>query len=340
VTGAQQVDCTTSKTFPYTHESYSIEVIAVTKIREHTKVTMLSMQGGQTNINGERSVYAVTGATGRLGRLVVNALLRTVPATEIIALVRTPAKASDLAAEGVIIREADYTRPETLGPALFGVDKLLLIASSDLGNRVPQHKAVIDAAKAAEVELIAYTSVLRADTSQLAVADEHRQTEALLKTSGVSFVLLRNGWYTENYTFSIQAVLKNGAILGSTGKGRISSAARADYAEAAAAVLSAREDQSGGIYELAGDDAFTMSELAAEISRQSGTGVVYRDLPEDEYRAALVAGGLPELYAKSFARSSAVASRGALFEDGHQLSKLIGRATTSWKDTVAAALKS
>jgi NAD(P)H dehydrogenase (quinone) len=290
-------------------------------------------------MNGERSLRAVTGATGRLGRLVITALLRTLPAAQIAALVRTPAKASDLAAKGVVIREADYDRPETLGPALSGVDTLLLIASSNLGVRVPEHKAVIDAAKAAGVKLIAYTSVLRADSSPLAVAEEHRQTEALLKASGVPFVLLRNGWYTENYTFSIPMVLKHGAILGSSGEGRISSAARHDYAEAAATVIAAQENQAGRIYELAGDEAFTMAELAAEISRQSGTDVVYRDLPEAEYKAALVSAGLPDFYAASFARSSAVASRGALFDDSHQLSKLIGRPTTPFKETIATALK-
>lgn len=216
------------------------------------------------------SVYAVTGATGRLGQLVITALLKTVPAAQIVALARTPAKAAELAAKGVVIREADYDRPETLAPALSGVEKLLLISGNQLGVRVPQHKAVIDAAKAAKVRLIAYTSVLRADTSQLAVADEHRQTQALLKASGVPFVLLRNGWYTENYTFSLPMVLKQGEILGSSGEGRISSAARADYAEAAAAVLTAGEGQAGRIYELAGDEAFTMKELVAEISRQSG----------------------------------------------------------------------
>jgi NAD(P)H dehydrogenase (quinone) len=284
-------------------------------------------------------MYAITGATGHLGRLVITALLRTVPTAETAALVRTPEKASDLAAQGVVIREADYNRPETLGPALFGVDKLLLISGNEVGRRVPQHKAVIDAAKAAGVTLIAYTSVLRADTSPLGVAEEHRQTEALLKASGVPFVLLRNGWYIENYTASIPTALQQGAILGSTGEGRIAAATRADYAEAAAATLTAQGDQAGRIYELAGDDAFTMAEFAAELSRQSGKDVVYRDLPEAEYMAALVGGGLPDAFAALLARSSAVAGGGALFDDSHQLSRLIGRPTTPLKDAIAAALK-
>jgi NAD(P)H dehydrogenase (quinone) len=298
-----------------------------------------SNQDSETNLSGERSMYGITGATGRLGQLVLSALLRTLPPDQISALVRTPLKASDLEARGVAVREADYNRPETLGPALAGVDKLLLIASSDLGRRVPQHQSVVDAAKAAGVKLIFYTSVLRADTSRLAVAEEHRQTEALVRASGVPFVFLRNGWYTENYTFALPAVLKQGAILGSTGGGLISSASRADYAEAAAAVLATEEDQVGRIYELAGDQAFTMAELAAEISRQSGTTIAYRDLPEAEFKAALLGAGLPDLYATSFARSSAVARHGELFDDGHQLSKLIGRPTTSLKDTITTALR-
>ena len=284
-------------------------------------------------------MYAITGATGRLGQLVITALLRTVPAAETAALVRTPAKASDFAAKGVVIREADYSRPETLGPAMSGIDKLLLISGNEVGRRVPQHKAVIDAAKAAGVKLIVYTSVLRADTSPLGVAEEHRQTEALLKASGLPYVLLRNGWYTENYTASIPTALQQGVILGSTGDGRIAAAARADYAEAAAAVLTAEQDQRERTYELAGDEAFTMAEFAAELSRQSGKVVVYRDLPEAEYKAALAAGGLPDAVAAMLARSSAVASRGALFDDSHQLSRLIGRPTTPFKDAIAAALK-
>ncbi|SHF56552.1 NAD(P)H dehydrogenase (quinone) [Acidocella aminolytica 101 = DSM 11237] len=285
----------------------------------------------------EAMIYAVTGATGHLGRHVIAALLETLPASCIAALVRTPSKADDMAKKGVSIREAEYDKPETLLPALAGVDKLLLVASSKLGGRVAQHKAVIDAAKQANVRLIAYTSVLRADTSELAVAEEHRQTEALLGASGIPFVLLRNGWYTENYTFALPSVLQHGVVLGSAGEGRIASAARDDYAEAAAAVLTAKENQAR-IYELAGDVPFTMAELAAEISRQSGKRVVYRDMPEADYRASLVNAGLPECNAASFARSSAASRHGALFDDGHQLSSLIGRPTTSLHDVVSRAL--
>ena len=277
-------------------------------------------------------MLAVTGATGKLGQLVVAALLEQLPPGKIAALVRAPAKASDLAARGVIVREADYDRPETLGPALAGITKLLLISGSEIGRRVSQHKAVIDAAKAAGVKLIAYTSLLHADTSSLGLADEHRQTEVLLKESGVPYVLLRNGWYTENYTASIPAALQHGALLGSAGKGRIASATRADYAAAAAAILAASEDQGGRIYELAGDEAYTLAEFAAELSRHSGRDVVYRNLPEADYRAALVGAGFPGPVAAMLAQSDAAAGQGALFDDGHQLSKLIGRPTTKLRD--------
>jgi NAD(P)H dehydrogenase (quinone) len=284
-------------------------------------------------------MYAVTGATGGLGRLAIAALLkRKVPAADVVAVVRNPAKAADLAQQGVIVRAADYDQPQTLGPALAGVDKLLLVSANEVGRRVPQHKAVIDAAKAAGVKLIAYTSVLRADTSLLGLAEEHRQTEALLQASGIPFVLLRNGWYTENYTGSIPVALQHGAVLGSAGEGRIASAARADYAEAAAAVLTA-DGEAGRIYELAGDTAFTLADFAAELSRQSGQAIAYKNLPEADYRAVLAGAGLPAAYAELISQSSAVTSQGALFDEGHALSRLIGRPTTPLKDSIASALR-
>jgi NAD(P)H dehydrogenase (quinone) len=218
------------------------------------------------------------------------------------------------------------------------VDKLLLVSANEVGRRVPQHKAVIDAAKAAGVKLIAYTSVLRADTSLLGLAEEHRRTEALLQASGIPFVLLRNGWYHENYTGSISVALQHGAVLGSAGEGRIASAARADYAEAAAAVLTA-DGEAGRIYELAGDAAFTLADFAAELSRQSAQTIAYRNLPEADYRAALLGAGLPAPYAALISQSSAVTSQGALFDDGNALSRLIGRPTTPLKDSIAAALR-
>lgn len=283
-------------------------------------------------------MIVVTGATGQLGRLVINKLLQTVPAGSIVALARDPAKAADLAALGVQVRQADYTEPATLDAALAGAQKLLLISSSEVGQRVAQHRAVIDAAVRARVALLAYTSLLHADTSPLGLAIEHKETEAMLKASGLPFVLLRNGWYTENYAASVPAALAHGAVIGSAGEGRIASAARADYAAAAAAVLTGA-DQAGRVYELAGDTAYTLAEFAAEIARQSGKAVVYKNLPEADHQAALVGFGLPQPLAAMLADSDVGASKAALFDTGRQLSALIGRATTPLRDTVAAALK-
>ncbi len=284
-------------------------------------------------------MYGVTGATGHLGRLVIADLLKTVPGSEIAALARDVAKASDLEAKGVLIREADYNRPETLKAALAGIDRILLISGNEVGRRVPQHKAVIDAAKAADVKLIVYTSVLHADTSPLGVAEEYRQTEALIKASGTAYVLLRNGWYMENYTAGIPAAFERGEILGCSSDGRIASATRADYAAAAAVALTAPDTEHSRTYELAGDEAFTLREFAAELSRQCGKTIVYRDLPEPDYKAALVSAGLPDAMATLLARSSAVTRQGALFDNGRQLSRLIGRPTTPLKGVIAAVLK-
>ena len=282
-------------------------------------------------------MIAITGATGQLGRLVIEALLPKLPAAQIVAAVRNPEKAKNLAALGVQVRQADYAQPATLEAAFQGVEKVLLISSSEVGQRAPQHRAVIEAAAKAGVKLIAYTSILRADTSPLALAAEHKETEAALRASGLPFVLLRNGWYTENRTAGVPAALQHGAVLGAAGEGRTASAARADYAAAAAAVLT-REAQAGRVYELAGDTAYTLSELAAEIARQSGKTVAYQDLPEPAYKAALVQAGLPEGYAALLADSDAGTAKGALFDDGQQLSQLIGRPTTPLATTVAAAL--
>lgn len=278
---------------------------------------------------------AVTGSTGQLGRLVINRLKTRQLAADTIALARSRGKATDL---GVEVREADYARPETLEPALAGVDTLLLISSSEVGRRAPQHANVIAAAKKAGVKRIVYTSMLHADTSPLNLAGEHNQTEAMLKESGVPHTLLRNGWYTENYTASVPAALANNAFYGSAGEGRISSAPRADYAEAAAIVLTST-GHAGKVYELAGDQAYTLADLAAEISRQTGRSIPYVNLPESEYAAALKRAGLPDGLAAAFASWDVGASQGGLFDDGHQLSRLLGRPTTPLSTVVAQALK-
>ncbi len=281
----------------------------------------------------------VTGASGQLGRLVVEQLLLAAPAGTVAAMVRSPEAGEPLAARGVAVRVADYDHPETLDAALAGIERVLLISSSAVGARVAQHRNVIEAAKRAGVGLLAYTSLLHADASPLGLAGEHRETEALLRASGVPFVLLRNGWYTENYMASVPAALAHHALLGSAGQGRIASAARVDYAAAAAAVLTSDENVSGRVLELAGDDAYTLTELAAEVARQSGEDVAYKDLPPADYEAALLGAGLPGFLAALLADSDAGAARGALFDEGRQLSRLIGRATTPLASSVADALK-
>jgi len=278
-------------------------------------------------------MIAITGASGQLGRLVIQSLLERVPAGQIVALVRDPGKVQDLAARGVVVRTADYNQPATLTAALNGVDKLLLISSNELGNRAAQHRAVIDAAKAAGVTLLAYTSVLHADTSTLGLAAEHRDTEAALKASGVPHVLLRNGWYTENYLANVPSAVEHGVLLGSAGEGRISSAPRADYAQAAAVVLTT-EGQAGKVYELAGDSSYTLTELAALISEKTGKPVAYQNLPQAEFEAVLISVGLPAGLAALLADSDAAAEKGALFDEGGALGRLIGRGTTP----VAASL--
>lgn len=283
-------------------------------------------------------MIVVTGATGQLGHLVIASLLKKVPASSIIAAVRNVEKAADIAALGVQLRYADYDKPETWDAALQGADKVLLISSSEIGKRAQQHKNVIDAARRAGVKLLAYTSVLHADTSVLGLAAEHRETEAAIKAAGVPSVLLRNGWYSENYAMGVPTALQLGSVFGCAGDGRISSAARADYAEAAAVALTS-EGQAGKVYELAGDSAYTLSEFAAEIAKQSGKDIHYVNLPEAEYKQALLGAGLPEPLAELLANSDTGVSKGALFDDGKQLSKLIGRPTTAMAETVKAALQ-
>ena len=276
---------------------------------------------------------AITGATGHLGRLTIAKLKTLLPAGEIVALARSPEQA-DL---GVETRAFDYEQPQMLAAALAGVDKLLLISSNEIGKRASQHRAVIAAAKAAGVKEIVYTSLLHAERSPLSLAAEHVATEAALAGSGIPHTILRNGWYAENYTGSIAPALVHGAFAGSAGQGRISGAARADYAEAAAVVL-AGQGHAGKTYELAADSAWTLADLAAEISAQTGRDIPYVDLPEADYAAALVGAGLPEALAAAIACWDVGASQGALYDDSRTLSGLIGRPTTPLAEVVKAAL--
>ncbi len=283
-------------------------------------------------------MIAVTGATGQLGQLVIKHLLTKTSANKIIALVRNVDKARPLTELGIEVRQGDYSQPENLVNSLKGVSKLLLISSSEVGQRAPQHKNVIDAAKEASVSLIAYTSILKADTSPLGLKEEHIQTEDYLKQVGIPHVLLRNGWYTENYLASIAPSLANGGFIGSAKDGRISSAAREDYAEAAAAVLTSSDLQEGKVYELAGDESYTLAELANIISEESGQSIPYLDMEESEFVAALEGAGLPTPIAQMLANSDTGASKGGLFDDSHTLSQLIGHPTRPLREMVKSFL--
>lgn len=279
----------------------------------------------------------ITGATGQLGRLVVEALLdQNVPAAQIVAAGRDVTKIADLAERGVLVRRADYSDPESLRRAFAGADKVLLISGSEVGQRLEQHRNVIAAAKDAGVGLIAYTSIANAGSTGMQLAAEHEATESALKECGLPFTLLRNGWYLENYTDQLRSYLQHGAVLGSAGEGRVSAATRADYAHAAASVL-LLEGQAGTVYELGGDVPFTLRELAEEVSSAAGQPVTYQDLPVEQYAEVLTEVGLPAAYAAILADSDRGIARGELLVTSGDLSRLIGRPTTSLREAVRAA---
>ena len=278
-------------------------------------------------------MIAITGATGQLGQHVIASLFNTTAAAQLVAVVRNPAKAAALSQQGVSVRQADYGDETALTQALQGVEKLLIISSSEVGQRAPQHRNIIKAAKAAGVKFIAYTSLLHADTSPLGLAVEHIETEKMLADSGIPYALLRNGWYTENYLASAPAALEHGVFIGAAGEGKIASATRADYAAAAARVMT-EDGHAGKVYELAGDNGWTLSELAAALAKQSGKNVVYQNLGQADFAAALKSVGLPAGLADMLADSDIGAAKGGLFDDSHTLSTLIGRPTTSLADSV------
>ncbi|MFJ8626995.1 SDR family oxidoreductase [Kitasatospora sp. NPDC093550] len=280
-------------------------------------------------------MYVVTGATGQLGRLVVEGLLAAVPASEIAVVVRSAAKAEEWAKQGVRVHEADYGRPETLAGVFAPGDRVLLISGNEFGRRVSQHGAVIDAAKAAGVALLAYTSILGTATFRL--GDEHKATEELLLASGLPYALLRNGWYTENYLGDLSGTLERGVVIGSAGDGRVATAPRRDYADAAVAVLTG-EGHENRVYELSGDTAWSLSELAAELAQASGKPVAHRELSPAEHREALVGAGVPEGFADVVVDVDAGIARGELAGTPGDLARLIGRPTVPLADTVRAAL--
>ncbi len=284
-------------------------------------------------------MIVVTGATGKLGHLVIAGLLEKVPAAQIVAAVRNPDKAGDLATLGVQVRQADYDKPESLRSAFAGADKALLISGNEINQRVVQHQAVIEAAKSAGVTLLAYTSILRADSSTLALVPEHKATEENIWASGLPYVFLRDGWYFENQTDQLGPAVQHGAMIGSAGEGRFASAARSDYAAAAVVVLT-EAGHENKIYELVGDTTYTLSELAAEVSKQAGKQVSYTNLPPKDYENALVGFGLPVFMAELLVDAEMGAARGELDSTSRDLHTLIGRSTVTLADAVAAALKS
>ncbi|MFJ8865760.1 SDR family oxidoreductase [Streptomyces sp. NPDC102473] len=281
----------------------------------------------------------VTGATGQLGRLVIERLLATVPAESVAAVVRDREKAASLAARGVEIRVADYDRPETLTDAFRAGDRVLFVSGSEAGRRVPQHTAVIDAAKAAGVAQLAYTGVLGGPDADFLLAAEHKVTEHLILDSGVPYTFLRNGWYTENYTANLGPVLEHGAVVANAGEGRVASATRADYADAAAAVLTG-EGHVGAAYELSGDVAWSLSEYAAVVAAATGKEIVYTEVPAEVHQEILVKAGLPAPFAAILVDVDEAIARGLLAGTSGDLARLIDRPTTPLAETVAAALAS
>ncbi|MFE3628344.1 SDR family oxidoreductase [Streptomyces goshikiensis] len=279
----------------------------------------------------------VTGATGALGRLVVEELLGRVPADRLAVVVRNKEKAADLAERGIDVRIADYDDAESLAGAFRAGDRVLLISGSEVGRRVPQHTAVIEAAKSAGVAQLAYTGILGGPEADFELAAEHKVTEQAILDSGLPYTFLRNGWYHENYTGNLGTVLEHGAVVGSAGAGRVASAARADYAAAAAVVLTG-EGHLGRVYELSGDTAWSLAEYAAEVAAQAGRAVEYTEVPAEAHLSILTGAGLPEGFAALLVDVDAAISRGRLAGTGGDLSRLIGRPTTPVSEAIAGAL--
>ena len=283
-------------------------------------------------------MFIVTGATGKFGHHAIDLLLKKVPAKEVTVAVRNVEKANNFAARGVTVKRLDYDHPETAASALQGGNRLLLVSASEVGKRATQHRAVIDGAKKAGISLIAYTSILRCNTSKLGLAAEHKATEEMIRSSGIPYVFLRNSWYLENYTEHLDAALASGAINGSAGSGKVAAATREDYAAAAVEVLTGTGHENKS-YELGGDLPFTIAELAAEVARQSKKPVVYNDLPAEQYQALLTRFGLPPPVVELFVDSDLGIAKGELDTQSKDLSRLIGRPTTSLAAAVKVGLK-
>ncbi|MBX2858247.1 MAG: SDR family oxidoreductase [Cellvibrionaceae bacterium] len=283
-------------------------------------------------------MIAITGSTGQLGQLAIHHLLKTTDPSSIVALARSPEKANHLKEKGVTVREADYEKPATLQAALKDVKKVLFISGSEIGKRAAQHQAVVDAAKQAQVELLVYTSVLKASDSPLSLAEEHRVTEAAIKAAKLPAVILRNGWYTENYTQSVGSILQAGVMAGAAKEGKFHAAPRKDYAEATANVLLAPGDFIGKEIDLCGDQGFTLQEFASTLSELSGKSIPYQNMAGDDYKKLLMQVGLPEPFAALFADSELAAAEGWLASKERHLSQLLKRPTTPLKESMQEAL--
>lgn len=282
---------------------------------------------------------AITGATGQLGQLVIQALLKNTTANQIVALVRNPNKAQYLKDQGIELRHFDYDQPESLVSALQGIDKLLLISANEIGRRTPQHKAVIEAAQQAHVPYIAYTSILRADSSALGLSQEHRETEALIQHSGLKYTFLRNNWYSENYLAGLSHNIESGLLFGAANNGKISSASRQDYAEAAANVLT-QAGHDNKTYELAGTNSFTLEQLAGFISQASGKTITYTNLSAEDYTQGLKQAGLPEELIDVIVDADVQTREGAMFSDSQTLEQLLGRPSTPILTSIQQLLQS
>ncbi|WP_413581903.1 SDR family oxidoreductase [Bdellovibrio sp. HCB288] len=282
-------------------------------------------------------MIAVTGATGHLGALAITELLdKGTKANQIVAVVRNKGKAQNLVSKGIDVREAEYGNAESLAKAFQGVEKLLFISGSEVGQRTPQHTNIMKAAQTAGVKFIAYTSILNADGSHLLLAKEHQFTEKMIKDSGIPYAFLRNGWYIENYTEQLDGALKNGAVVGSAGEGKFSPATRSDYAAAAVKVIT--EKATGKtVYELGGDST-TMQEYVAQVSKLSGKKIEYKNMPAGEYTKLLMSFGLPPQFAEALADSDVGISKGELFTKSDDLKKLLGRPLTSLESAIKKAL--
>jgi len=282
------------------------------------------------------TTYAVTGATGKLGRLVLDEMLQKVSPGDIVALARDPAALSEYAMKGVQVRQADYDDPASLEAALAGVDRVLLISGNAVGQRGRQHGNVIEAAKKAGLSYLAYTSILNARNSKLALAPEHKETEEILEKAGLNHDVLRMPWYSDNYVGGLAPAIEQGTIYGAAGEGRLSTASRADLAAGAAAALVG--GKGGDIYELAGDESWTMDQFAAEVSKHAGKPVKYVNQSEADFAKTLEGAGLPPPIAALLASTSYLAGHGELYNDQRQLSKLSGRPTTPIGESIRQAL--